>query len=255
MRPTLRLFDGYRHTSPQLAPTVKELQGLLLKRGYRIRIDGEYNYYTESVIKLFQGSKKLPQTGIVDAATWAMLLGVNPAAVSLNFPTTYPINDRGLLQEYLEFLKYKDAVLYLAREVNISPAILAGIGSRESRWGLALTPPGPGGKGDKGNGFGLMQVDQRYHAAHTSSTDWMNPNKHLAYAAKYLRLCVDHFTKKTGIGGNVALQAGVAAYNCGPTNAINAWSQGQDIDFFTAGRNYSKDVFSRAGWYQLNGVK
>jgi Putative peptidoglycan binding domain/Transglycosylase SLT domain len=254
MRPILRLFDGYKHTSPQLAITVKELQGQLLKRGYRIRVDGEYNYYTESVVKLFQASKKLPATGICDATTWAVLLGVNPNNVSNNFPTTYTINDKGLLEEYSVFLKYKDIVLYLGKELQLAPAILAGIGSRESRWGLALTPPGPGGKGDKGNGFGLMQVDQRYHLAHTSSEDWSNPAKHLAYSAKYLKTCIDYFTTKTGIAGNVALQAGVAAYNCGPTNAINAFKQGQDIDYFTAGRNYSKDVFSRAGWYQLNGI-
>jgi hypothetical protein len=49
------------------------------------------------------------------------------------------------------------------------------------------------------------------------------------------------------------LRAAVAAYNCGAGNVLNAIRNGHDVDFFTAGRDYSKDTVSRAGWFQLQG--
>ena len=62
-RPTLRLYDGYSHTSPHLRDDVKELQTLLRGLGYRVRPDGEFGPYTENVVRLFQASKGLGGDG------------------------------------------------------------------------------------------------------------------------------------------------------------------------------------------------
>jgi hypothetical protein len=45
----------------------------------------------------------------------------------------------------------------------------------------------------------------------------------------------------------------VAAYNCGATATLNAIQAGLDVDAKTTGKDYSKDVLNRAGWFQLQG--
>uniref|UniRef100_A0A8C8I7D2 Lysozyme g n=2 Tax=Oncorhynchus TaxID=8016 RepID=A0A8C8I7D2_ONCTS len=55
--------------------------------------------------------------------------------------------------------KYKKLITRVGQKHGLDPAIIAGIISRESRAGAVLDH----GWGDHGNGFGLMQVDKRYH--------------------------------------------------------------------------------------------
>jgi len=50
--------------------------------------------------------------------------------------------------------KYKSIITKVGRAKQMDPAVIAGIISRESRAGAALKD----GWGDRGNGFGLMQV-------------------------------------------------------------------------------------------------
>lgn len=252
-RPILRLYDGTTNTSPQLASCVIELQTLLRSKGYRVPTSGQFDTITENATKLFQQSRGLTPSGIADVNTWSALLQQVPAKLPVSFPTTYAIDDKWLRQEAAEAEKYKTLIAYLAQQINIPMALIAGVGSRESRWGLALVPQGPTGRGDKGNGCGLLQVDVRYHPEHVNSGDYQDPVKHLTYATKFLRSSVDFFTKKTGVSGVTALQAGIAGYNCGPGNVLKAWQAGYDLDFYTAGRDYSRNTFSRAGWFQLNG--
>lgn len=51
---------------------------------------------------------------------------------------------------------YKGIIVSVGSELGIQPAVIAGIISRESRGGTAITATG--GWGDHGNAFGLMQV-------------------------------------------------------------------------------------------------
>jgi len=50
--------------------------------------------------------------------------------------------------------KYKSIITKVGKAKKMDPAVIAGIISRESRAGAALKD----GWGDRGNGFGLMQV-------------------------------------------------------------------------------------------------
>lgn len=50
--------------------------------------------------------------------------------------------------------KYKSIIIKVGKAKKIEPAVIAAIISRESRAGAALKD----GWGDRGNGFGLMQV-------------------------------------------------------------------------------------------------
>lgn len=54
-------------------PNVKTLQEKMTKKGYNLLADGNFGPRTQSAVKLFQVNNNLPETGIVDVATWAAL--------------------------------------------------------------------------------------------------------------------------------------------------------------------------------------
>lgn len=67
-------------------PAVTELQELMKSKGaFPHTVDGDFGSDTENAVKVYQRSQGLPDTGVVNAQTWASLLGedyVDPAAQS-----------------------------------------------------------------------------------------------------------------------------------------------------------------------------
>ena len=64
----------------------------------------------------------------------------------------------------------------------------------------------------------------------------------------------DFFARREpSLTGTKLLQAAVASYNTGTGNVLKAIQDQRDIDYYTAGRNYSKDTLDRAGWFQIQG--
>jgi hypothetical protein len=59
--------------------------------------------------------------------------------------------------------------------------------------------------------------------------------------------------RRTVLQGHALLRGAIAAYNCGVDNVLNAIRQGADLDFYTSGRANSRDVVSRAGFFQAHG--
>lgn len=255
-RPTLRLFDGYASTSPHLNDDVRELQRLLKNYGYRIKVDGEFGPYTENVVRLFQASKGASADGVVGPSTWAMLLRKPQpqSAGGINFQTSFAKWDKQLIKQLEELKKYEGTVRKVSKQYDIPPAVIAGIGSRESHWGLALTPPTPAGTGDHGHGRGLMQVDDRWHKDFIASGKWSDPHENIIYGGAVLKTCMDYMRKRGNLSNKMILiRGGVAGYNCGPRRVLEAYQAGQDLDYYTTGRDYSRDVLNRSGWFQLHG--
>lgn len=255
LRPTLRLYDGTPSTSPQLKEFVEELQTLLKDMGYRIRVDGVFGPYTEAVLKLFQASQSILNDGVAGPKTWAYLLQeAPPEDMQLAFQTSYATWDKHLLQELEELKKYEAFVKKAAQVYSIPASVLAAIGALESRWGLALSPPGSAGTGDGGHGRGLMQIDDRWHVPFIQSGKWVEANENIAYGAAVLKNSIDYIGKQAQMDMSQALlRAGIAGYNCGPARALQALRQGLDVDYYTARRNYSQQILNRAGWFQLHG--
>ncbi|RMF58004.1 MAG: lysozyme [Calditrichaeota bacterium] len=264
-RPTLRLFDGFDHTTPQLREDVKELQELLQARGFNIAASGLFDRDTEDAVIIFQRENGLDDDGVVGPLTWAALLGEEPPEdPDVFFETTYSRNDPTMLKQLREAEKYRSAIEEAAQKYNLRPALIGGIGSRESHWGLALRPPGPEGTGDfhprngelppdgGGWGRGLMQIDYKYHEF-ARTGNWKDPRENILYAAKLLDANLKFFRRKTSLTGKQLLRAAVAAYNAGPGNVLRAVNSGKDVDYYTTGRDYSRDVFNRAGFFQLHG--
>jgi hypothetical protein len=270
-RATLRLYDGFDHTSPGLRDEVKELQTELNREGYSVEVDGLFGLDTENVVKRFQREHRLDDDGIVGPLTWAILLGIKPRDPSKLFLTTYSLNNTSLLNQFEETSKYKPFIDEAAEKYGVKPSVIGGICSRESNWGLILKPVGPSGTGDfierrslnrfrsaplppDGGGFGrgLMQIDFDAHEF-ARTGNWKDPKENILYGCSVLVDSLDFIKRKTNLEGTPLLQAALAGYNAGPGNALRAIRDGRDIDFYTTGRDYSKDVLSRAGWFQVKG--
>lgn len=270
MNTTLRLWDGYPHTSPTLAPVVRDLQQLLTARGIETYPDGLYGPGTEESVRRFQAGAMMRADGVAGPRTWAALAGKTLDVAQ--FETTYLAADVSLRAQEKVARRYSGAIKRAADTARVSSAVICGIASRESAWGLALRPPGAGGTGDwshratpkgdragalppDGGGFGrgLMQIDYDAHAfARTGA--WRDGEQNLLYGATVLldnlRLLRRRFP---GFGEGRILAAALAAYNCGPRRVVEAMERERDVDYFTTHRDYSRDVLSRAGWFQMQG--
>ena len=59
--------------------------------------------------------------------------------------------------------------------------------------------------------------------------------------------------RRTVLHGRALLRGALAACSCGAGNVLQALRQGLVLDFYTSGRDYSRDVLSRAGFFQAHG--
>jgi len=76
-RPLLRIEDGFANVTPELKNDVKELQELLVERGFPLPVggvDGLFGSETQQAVKYFQASRDLRVDGIVGPITWGALL-------------------------------------------------------------------------------------------------------------------------------------------------------------------------------------
>lgn len=242
MNPTLRLFDGYPGTAVHLRRYVIELQQAL---DAGLVPDGHFGPATERAVHEFQRARGLEVDGIVGPDTWYALKG-KYAPPGVWHDTTYSLANRSLLAELAQSKPYEAAIVEGALRASVAVAVVWAIGSRESRWGLALSPPTPAGTGDYGHGRGLMQIDDRWHPEFINSGGWRDPTANILYGCGVLRENVRRYRGAV----DDWMRASVAAYNCGPGNVNRAIKAGRDVDYYTAHRNYSRDVLSRAGWYQ-----
>jgi hypothetical protein len=260
----LMLNDGI--TVPDLKEEVKVLQRLLQRFGVLDnapnRVDGLLGNATLQAVQLFQGRRTLQIDGKVGKQTWAALLGVDPAEITIvprpgettngqfSFTTTYP---PGKFQHELDEIAakgYNAAINRAAVSFGLQPSLIAGIGSRESNWGLILSPKGPTGTGDHGHGRGLMQIDDRTWGPWLDTHDWRDAETNIRKGCAILADNRQFFETRLGGAELLILHAALAGYNAGPGNVLNDIRAGRDIDHHTAGGDYSKDVFNRAGWYQ-----
>jgi hypothetical protein len=268
--PLLRLFDGKEDTSPQLQDDVKALQTDLNRFGFNIEADGVFGSETEAAVHQFQLDHGMVSDGIVGPQTWAALDETDAPDPASTFPTTISSNNAAMQADFNEALKLKPLINAAADKIGVPSIVVCGIGSRESSWGLNLRPKGPAGTGDfgprkfptafrtgalppnGGYGRGLMQIDfDAFPFARTGN--WQDPEANINTGCSVLKSNLDLLGRRTSLTGRDLLQAAIAAYNCGAGNVLSAVHGGHDLDFFTTGRDYSKDVLSRAGFYQNMG--
>ncbi|XP_056442088.1 lysozyme g-like [Gadus chalcogrammus] len=143
--------------------------------------------------------------------------------------------------------KYKTIIKNVAERWDVNPALIAGIISRESEAGFSIKNTDPPGWGDKGNAFGLMQVDKRHHDIPKHQT-W-DGGEHLYQATGILVYFIGRIQKKfPSWTAEQQLKGALAAYNKGD-GVVRSY---KNVDENTTGKDYSNDVVARAKWYWDN---
>jgi hypothetical protein len=267
----LRLYDGFADTSPQLRDEVRELQARLRQADRGIVVDGLFGQGTEQAVRDFQLARSLRTDGVVGLETRTALLDAGHPVSSDQLATSYRLDDPELSEELVPAARYGALIETAAAETGLLPAVVAGLGSRQSRWGLALKPRSADGTVDLiprpfthpwrdqplpadglGFGRGLLRIDYDGHAF-ARTEDWQDPAANIRHGCEILAEAKSILRRRTVLHGRALLRGALAAYNCGINNALQAIRQGFDLDFYTSGRDYSRDVLSRAGFFQAHG--
>jgi len=157
--------------------------------------------------------------------------------------------------------KYGKLIEEAATLYRHRPEVLAGIMMAETEGGLSpcLDKPGPAGRGDKGHGHGLMQIDDRSFPEFCQSDRWADPKWNILMGAEVLAGKLQALRKLTaihliyGMEAEDMERAAIAAYNCGAGRVVQALTEGKDVDAHTAGKNYSSRVLAAAALYLEEG--
>lgn len=135
------------------------------------------------------------------------------------------------------------------RAFRVPAEIVGAVCWRESRGGALLIPPGASGTGDGGHGHGLMQIDDRYHAAFLAQTDgfgkllWQKPADNIGYGAGVLADKLAAFPD--------SLEGGIAAYNASAERVALALKNGRHPDAVTTRNDYVAEVLGEAAsWHR-----
>jgi SH3-like domain-containing protein len=134
-----------------------------------------------------------------------------------------------------------DRFVTAASKFGVPAAVLAAIASRESRCGAVLDSQG---LGDNGNGFGIMQVDKRFHDLKGTS----NPASlgHLEQATGIFAQNLEDVQKNHPDWEDPYILKGAAvAYNAG----VKTVQTKDGMDIGTTGNDYGSDVMARAQYY------
>ncbi|NWX10429.1 LYG protein, partial [Caloenas nicobarica] len=138
--------------------------------------------------------------------------------------------------------RYKTLIKRVGEKLCVEPAVIAGIISRESHAGKILK----NGWGDRGNGFGLMQVDKNSHrpvGQWNSETHLMQGTNILISMIRTIQRKFPRWTK------DQQLKGGISAYNAGARN-VQTYDR---MDIGTTHNDYSNDVVARAQYYKRHG--
>ena len=151
--------------------------------------------------------------------------------------------------------KYQELAKQIGDKHGLPPAMVLAWMNRESAYGDFLDSRGYS-KFD-GQGFGLFQVDKRYHTPQGGPADWDHIDQAMGIYKGYVEQIK---TNNPGWTEEEYLAAGLVGYNSGPGNARTrpsspeAWAQLDNGTANVADPNgdYSRDVWAEAQWYAKN---
>lgn len=135
-----------------------------------------------------------------------------------------------------------DRLYFAAANFDVPPAIIAALASRESRAGAQLERDGTG---DRGQAFGILQVDRRSwtqagFGGDPASQEHINQGTQI-YVGSRNTVQREH----PGWGDEYLLQGAAVGYNSSPNNVQTI----AGMDRGTTGNDYGSDVIARACFY------
>merc|ERR1712110_1002627 len=143
--------------------------------------------------------------------------------------------------DFSNLKKYQSKCKKAGSNKNIDHCIIGAIISRESRAGAALNS-----HGGTCYGFGLMQIDKRYHNPRGA---W-DSQEHIEQATDILIDTINCVKRNhNSWTQEMATKGGISGYNAGCGNVQTY--DGMDIG--TTGNDYANDCVARGQWYRNNG--
>lgn len=134
-----------------------------------------------------------------------------------------------------------DLLCNAAAKFGVPPAVVAALASRESRCGNVLDADG---YGDRGNAFGILQVDKRFHTLEGTSDP-----RSLQHIEQAVGIFVDYLEqvekKHPSWEDEYLLKGGIVAYNAG----VSTVKTKAGVDIGSTGNDYGSDVIARAKYY------
>jgi type VI secretion system secreted protein VgrG len=144
--------------------------------------------------------------------------------------------------------KFKPLAIKLAKKYNLPPAFILAWMNRESALGEFLRPDGYS-KFD-GFGYGLLQVDRRYHKP--TGDPFGEPSCDQAIGDVFEGMMKGVKKRHPGWTPEEQMAGALVDYNSGPGNATTRPSSAagwKAMDGGTADDNYSRDVWAQSQWY------
>jgi len=198
--------------------------------------------------RLLPGGNQGAMRGKIGPQTATLYIHQLLLTEGIAFLTTYAANELAPHLQEIRLRGYEAIIGDASQEFNLQSSIIAGVGSRESLWGIILNPPGPGGVGDGGHGKGLMQIDDGAHEF-ARTGNWQDPRANVFFGCGILADQREAL-KREGLTGRTLLRFTLASYNAGLGAVLRALDRGIDPDDVTTGGDYGRDVLDRAGWFQ-----
>lgn len=235
-------------------PAVRELQGAI-----GMGVGGQTGVYgptTRDAVVAWQREHGIAATGEVGPTTWAAILKSKMANGVLFEKTSrgasaktakqqgagsggVSSSDRMADEDLQRLLRYKDSFLQVGSETGLPPALLAAMASRESRGGSANLMRSDGYSALDGFGFGILQIDRRYHATGGDP----GGVAHVRQSATILKGMLAGVEKRFPSWSEAdQLMAAVSAYNGG----LGVLQDAPNTDRYTTGNDYANDIWARA---------
>jgi type VI secretion system secreted protein VgrG len=170
------------------------------------------------------------------------------AALFKLHPGNRPVSDATAKARLKLAKKYQPLAIKLGKKFHLPPALILGWMSRESALGDFLRPDGYS-KFD-GYGYGLLQVDRRYHKP--TGDPFGEPSCDQAIGDVFKGMMNGVKKRHPGWTPEQQLAGGLVDYNSGPGNATtcpNSAAGWAAMDGGTADDNYSRDTWAQSQWY------
>ncbi|XP_034020354.1 butyrophilin subfamily 1 member A1-like isoform X2 [Thalassophryne amazonica] len=146
--------------------------------------------------------------------------------------------------------KYKSDIIDVGKQLNVHPALVAAIISRQSEAGGKLRADGYGQQDP--NCFGLMQINKLYHPVKGGPFGRDHIDQGVTFLIQFMKKMK---VKRPQWNAEEQLKGALACYVAGDETVLSLPEDNKDADHMTPYGDFSNDVLARAQWFSRNGYQ